>query len=522
MKFQLVIIVFAALFLPSQIVNGNDLQFLKRGERIYPEAIKKEKIHFKLNTYRDTRYISPLIYGETATGGVQKPSIQNSFVCICGREFSTYNWETNATDSRNIGGRKTQLLPGGDKPGGYILTQLSKHMNEGKTILLTLPALGHVIKDAKIVNGQTGNQSLSKFHRSAIVKESLLKFEPDLKDSTVYQDEFIHWVENKASQPFGGKIYYKLDYRPESWRDNFPAIQKERLRYDEIVQMSVDYFKAVKELAPEALTFGPGIEGLRSLKDLKGAPDYFRGYFLDYYLKKLNAASKKSRRRLLDVLDINWTPKGLSGTERIHASRAFWDPFYEVIDANGVRQRPNLIQRLQTKIDRYYPKTLIAFSEYDLGGGEDISGALATADSLGAFGKNGVYAAAMTANSKAKPYNQKVFELFQNFDKKGNGFGNISFYTHSSDPQKASIYASFSSQKPEQLTAIVINRSSESTFASFEITHDHILRKLQTYTVRKGSQKIEMGQTVPVKSRNTFKIKVHPLSVTLFHLSDKL
>ena len=53
-----------------------------------------------------------------------------------------------------------------------------------------------------------------------------------------------------------------------------------------------------------------------------------------------------------------------------------------------------IIPRLQSAINTYYPGTKIALTEYNYGGAHNISGGIAQADVLGIFGKQGVYAAA--------------------------------------------------------------------------------------------------------------------------------
>ena len=52
---------------------------------------------------------------------------------------------------------------------------------------------------------------------------------------------------------------------------------------------------------------------------------------------------------------------------------------------------------MNSKIAANYPGTKLSFSEYDYGGGGDISGGIAQADVLGIFGAQGVFAATQWA-----------------------------------------------------------------------------------------------------------------------------
>ena len=54
-----------------------------------------------------------------------------------------------------------------------------------------------------------------------------------------------------------------------------------------------------------------------------------------------------------------------------------------------------IIPRLRDKLDEHYPGTKLAFMEYSFGGGDDITGAIAEADALGIFAREGVYAAGL-------------------------------------------------------------------------------------------------------------------------------
>src|SRR4029078_11004530 len=126
----------------------------------------------------------------------------------------------------------------------------------------------------------------------------------------------------------------------------------------------------------------------------------------------MRAAEAHAHRRLLDVLDLHWYPEatgaGVRITEasaapavaqaRVQAPRSLWDPSY--VETSWIAQDAGvgairLLPRLREKIAAHYPGTPVAITEYNYGGGGDGSGALAEADVLGIFGREGVFAAAL-------------------------------------------------------------------------------------------------------------------------------
>src|SRR6185312_179688 len=80
-----------------------------------------------------------------------------------------------------------------------------------------------------------------------------------------------------------------------------------------------------------------------------------------------------------------------------------WDPTYTEtswisqwgtwVGSPGNNGPIKLLPRVQRDIDDFNPGTKIAITEYNYGGNNHISGAIAQADALGIFGREGVFAA---------------------------------------------------------------------------------------------------------------------------------
>jgi O-glycosyl hydrolase len=139
-----------------------------------------------------------------------------------------------------------------------------------------------------------------------------------------------------------------------------------------------------------------------------------------------------------------------------------------------------LLPRLREKIAQHYPGTRIALTEYYYGGGADISGALAQADVLGIFGREGVFAAALWHLGKSDHHMiYAAFDMYRNYDGQGGAFGPIGLAAQSSDPARASIYASQNQQG--QVVLVAINKVTEDLTVRINLRHCPAAAKAQVY-----------------------------------------
>jgi hypothetical protein len=105
-----------------------------------------------------------------------------------------------------------------------------------------------------------------------------------------------------------------------------------------------------------------------------------------------------------------------------------------------------------------YPGTKIAIGEYNWGGLEHINGALAQADVLGIFGREGVDLATLWQPPRLNQPGAFAFRIYRNYDKVGSSFGETSVAATSSDQTLLSIYAAQRSSDGA-LTLMIINKS---------------------------------------------------------------
>ena len=116
-----------------------------------------------------------------------------------------------------------------------------------------------------------------------------------------------------------------------------------------------------------------------------------------------------------------------------------------------------LIPRLNKLINTYYPGTKLGITEWNFGGENDISGAIATADTLGILGREGVYTANYWTVPKQDSPAGWAFRVYRNYDGKGSTFGTQSVETTSSDTNTVSAYGALNTEG-SKLTMMLINK----------------------------------------------------------------
>ena len=447
-----------------------------------------------VDTDRDIKKISPYIFGINDIGDLR--NISPTVIKQTGVSLSTYNWETNYSNSGIAGMNTNDISLVDDYPSSkwsnpaLYADKLAarSRMYNIPVKLITLPMMGYVAADSM---GIVSRDDRSRWHEIKFNKNDTYLNNPDTDDDTVYIDEYVSFIVNRfGSSSEGGINGYFLDSEPDKWSENFPVIDQEPVTFTELVEKSAELANAVKAIDSNAFVFGPSLSGLKGCIDLGNRsgraadPQNEYSWFIDYYLSGMRAKSAEAGYRLLDVLDIHYyteaqTPLGvdvLTGTDefsnafRMQAVRTLWDSDYT--EASNVvmmyKQFTPVIPTLQASIRMNYPKTRLSFSEYDFGGGGNMSGAIAEIDALGTFASQEVYLACLAPQTEDYPFQKAALNLFTNYDGNGSSFGDHLVYTDNGNDTMSSVYAAVDSDEPDVLRIIVTNKQMVNT-KDFEI-----------------------------------------------------
>lgn len=297
------------------------------------------------------------------------------------------------------------------------------------------------------------------------------------------QKQFIQYIASKWGQSTkGGVKHYILDNEPSIWhathRDVFPS----GLSMDDLLARTLEYGAAVKSVDPNAEIIAPEEYGwtgyLYSGKDQQYASTHgWSGPFPDrsahgnmdvmpWLLTKLNEENQKTGKRILDYFSLHFYPQSgefgqdISNTIKLlrnRGTRQLWDPTY--ISESWMATNVTLIPRMKQWINRYYPGTKTAITEYSWGAENDMNGATTQADILGIFGREGIDMASRWTTPPNGSPTFKAFQIFRNYDSKNGAFGDLSVPTSTpgTSPDDVSAFSALRSSDGA-LTVIAINK----------------------------------------------------------------
>lgn len=494
--------------------------------------------------------ISPYIYG--VNDGVYLKAVSAKSLRIGGNRLTAYNWETNASNAGSDWKNTSDTwlvskLPMDQqtKPSalGLYLSETAKTYDIPLT-LLTLQMCGYVSAD---INGGVNESEKAPSDRWYKVENRINSDFPDtpnLNDNIVYMDEYVNYlVKNLGdSTTATGIKAFALDNEPSLWSGTHSLIWQEPLKCSELIQKSSALASAVKDVDANALIFGPALYGFNAYTGFQDAPDWQQikadsryRWFIDYYLDSMKQESDKAGKRLLDVLDIHYytEAKGPCGVRssncmqfnnddcldaRMQSTRILYEEGY--IEDSWIGQWGKdflpILPNIQKSIDQYYPDTKIAITEYNFGGGTDISGGVAQADALGSYAKYGVFCANLWAQTDILPmYQYSAINLYTNYNGNGTGFGNTLVKADSSNVEPSTVYAAIDDENTDTIRVILTNKSvKENTPALVTIDGDKNYQCAEVYTLTSEANTIKRQKNLTGIESNTFIYEMPAMSVT--------
>jgi hypothetical protein len=201
-------------------------------------------------------------------------------------------------------------------------------------------------------------------------------------------------------------------------------------------------------------------------------------------------------------------------------------------------------------IAAHYPGTRLAFTEWSYGREMDVSSAVAAADVLGIFAREGVFAATTWPMSSTDGCLAAAMRAFLSYDGSSSRFGDTFIPTAVSDPgrpvdsymsglsrgdgtkvptqylERVTAYGSFDASTPGRAVVVAINKDLAATLqAGVAIKHNATFGRAQVYRVT-GVNGGAGGCTGPsrqadvvITATNAFTASLPPQSVTVFVLT---
>ena len=433
----------------------------------------------------DKKPISPLVYGIAYDAIHDAASPQQWTMGATARRWggntaTRYNWKSHVWNTALDYFWRNVAVTGHES---FLADNELHHV----TSVLTVPTIGWVAKDSRSYSfpvSSNGSQQAVDPENPDIgngVDSKGKKIDPPDPGRTsvaappAFIGQWVAGVKDRVDQ-------YQLDNEPEIWNTTHRDVHPNPLSYDELWQRTRDYASAIRKNDPTAVISGPASWGwlgynfsaVDAAAGFGSKPDRRRHDdlpLLEWYLQQLKAYEVKTGVRLVDVLDVHYYPQednvyGQSGridpagaALRIRSTRSLWDPTYT--DESWIDTKIALIPRLRGWIRDSYPGTRISIGEWNFGAETHMSGGLATAEALGRFGQQGVYAAYYWAYPPADSPSYWAFRAFRDVDGSGMRFGDTSVRASVKDRNAASLFASIDARG--KVVAVALNLSPSAT-----------------------------------------------------------
>ncbi|MBE6847998.1 MAG: endoglucanase [Ruminococcus sp.] len=468
-----------------------------------------------------------------------------------GNRFSGYNWENNFSnagrdyyhysDQYLVDYNKEQQAIPGAPALGFAREAAAKNVPYKIT---TLQMAGYVAADD---DGEVTEDEIApsaRWKEVKAVKGSAFSLTPDQTDDYVYMDEYVNYLVEQLGDAESKTGYqgYLLDNEPSLWSSTHARMHPDKVTCEEIVTKSKTYAAAVKAVDPKAEIFGLALFGFNAYTGFSSAPDWSEhseayNWFLSYYLDEMRKAGEAAGKRLIDVIDLHYysEAKGQcrvtectdhTHTEcieaRLQAPRTLYDATY--IESSWIgdynQKYLPIFPLVQESIDTYYPGTKLALTEYNFGGGDHISGAIAQADALGVYAANGVYTSHLWALGDVIDYQLAAIDLYTNYDGSGSAFGDTLVEAQTEDISKATVYAAVNGYDHSKVTAVLTNKSlTEKQSATITLQSDAVYSGARIYGITEESPEIRLLDTVENIENNSFTVELPALSVVQIEIT---
>jgi len=430
-----------------------------------PLAPASAAVTVSVDPNADRHAVSPLIYGINFGTAVQMSRLKVPVRRWGGNSTTRYNWENDTHNSASdwfffnyAGSASPANLPSGSDADVFV----DEIRGAGGEALVTVPLIGWTPIDrtrrwgfsvAKYGAQQqtecsaTGNASWCNPDAGNGVKPSSANVTGNdpadtskAIDATFVTRWMAHLAARTGTAAAGGVRLWALDNEPMLWNSTHRDVHPAGTTYDELWTKTATIGAAMKAQDPGAKLLGPALWGwcayfFSGADGCSPGPDraaHGNEDFLPWYLDQAKAWETAHGTRLLDTLDVHYYPQAagvaLTSDEsaataalRLRTLKSLYDPTYldESWIGTDVGQAVTLIPRMKAWIAAHYPGTKLAITEYNWGSDDGISGALAQAEALAIFGREGVDLATRWVAPSENSRTEDAFLLYRNYDGAG-------------------------------------------------------------------------------------------------------
>jgi hypothetical protein len=511
----------------------------------------------------DRHPISPYIYGMNLTDVPDEDLAAELDLPVRrwgGNSTSRYNWQLNVHNTgsdwyfENIPDDNSGPLPDGSATNQFV----DQDQRTSTKTILTMPLIGWTPKrrtdghpfDCGFNSDKYGEQQDADWDWDPKCGNGVLANGDEITGNdptdtsvaitTTFVTDWINYLKSRyGTAANGGVLFYNLDNEPMLWNSTHRDVHPDPTTYDEMRDVTYAYAAAIKQADPSAKTLGPVLWGwcayfFSALDDCRsdGADYTSHGNiaFAAWYLKQLKTYEQDHGVRLLDYLDLHYYPQadgvalsdaGSAATQarRLRSTRSLWDPTYvdeSWIDNGWEGGIVKLIPRMKQWVNDNYAGTKLAITEYNWGALDHINGAVAQADVLGIFGREGLDLATVWGPPEADKPGAYAFRMYRNYDGDHHAFGDVSVRALSADQSRVAIYAAQRSSD-NALTIMVINKSLTQTLtSSIALSNTYPITRAAVYRYSAANLDAIQRQADQAIGPGGFSAAFPPQSITLF------
>jgi len=411
-----------------------------------------------------------------------------------GNRSSRHNWKINADNAGNDWFFKNGGRSVADSANGAWVTFAKRNQSSGATSYLTVPTLGFVAKDNNSYGFSAkkyGQQKATEMGHADVGNGVLADGRPvtgnDWRDTSVEAGpEFIADGVRLVVKHTGDRVrYWALDNEPMLWHATHRDVRPKPLGYDELWDRTVRYAEAIKAADPKAKVAGFCSWGWTDLfysavdeaGEAQRTKPYHRAHgglpLAEWFIKKCGEYKREHGKALVDVFDFHWYPQAEFGGRtpykgtgmdprfnqlRLRTTRDLWDAAYTPeswVKHVGDGKPTMLLPRVRAWIEKHNAGMEVSIGEYNFGGGDNISGALAQADVFGILARERADLAFIWTHPEGSQ--ELAWRLFRNYDGAGGRFGDHYLSAESSHRDLA-VYAAKRS-KDGATTIVVVNKN---------------------------------------------------------------
>ena len=492
-------------------VRVDDLRFTENPNPPPPPAVT-----VSVDPALDRRAISDLVYGANFANEQQLADVGYTVNRWGGNRKTRYNWQLDVDNSANdwyfinyAGDGVEAQLPATSDADRFLLANRAARAES----VLTLPTIGRVAGpdrerhwgfsvgdygpqlatecsepgSEEWCQPDAGNGTCANGSGPNCVNGLIVNTDPD--DTTVVvQPSFLGaWVDfagtRVGSADQGGLRFVALDNEPMLWNSTHRDIHPAAPTYAEVWTKGLAVALAAKSADPKVQVLGPDTWGWCDLwtsaadaaGDCTDGPDrqaHGGTPFVAWYLQQSCAYQQQHGTRPIDYVDVHYYPQSGEafggdgyGTVRLQSIRELWDPTY--VSQSWIGDEVFLIPRLRAWVDSYCPGTRIAITEYSWGADGAGTGALAQAEVLAIFGREGADLATRWGVPASGSKTEEAFRLFLSYDGAGSNLFGDRVRALSSVPATVGAYAIRGHE--DQLFVLLFNKAASEREATITI-----------------------------------------------------